>query len=128
MNNRHTKLKSYDIAYSSFLICGVVVLLTAITSLIPMSTGTAGSIGFLILIPLSIISAIALLVGLLYAIRLRQHMPLTVLAILSVLFVVEVISEFGPSLFYNSVNWIYGSIAIFMPLWWFFIKRKDYAA
>ena len=44
MKNRHTKRINYDIAYGSFFICGIVVLLTAITSLIPMSTGTAGDI------------------------------------------------------------------------------------
>jgi hypothetical protein len=124
----HDIQKSCNIAYGSFLFCGVVVLLTAIISLIPMSAGTAGGIGFLVLIPLSVLSITALLIGIWYAVRLRHNIPLIMLAILSILFVVEVITEFGSPLFYNSVNWIYGLIAIFLPLWWFFIKRKDYEA
>ena len=126
MSDRNPSIKSYDIAYGSFLFCGVVVFLIAITSLIPMSSGTAGGIGFLIFVPLSVVTIVVLFIGLWHTVVLQKQMALTVLAVMSVLFVVETMTEFGSPYFYNSVNWIYGSIAILLPLRWFFIKRNDY--
>ena len=126
MSVRHPSQKSYDFAYGCFLFCGVVVFLTAVIGLIPMSTGTAGGIGFLILIPLSVVTIIVLFVGLWRTIVLQKQIALTVLAGISILFVAEIMTEFGSPLFYNVVNWTYGSITILLALRWFFIKRKNY--
>jgi len=126
MSVRHPGIKSYDFTYGCFLFCGVIVLLTAVISLIPMNTGTAGGIGFFVLIPLSVVTIIVLFIGLWRALILQKQIALTVLAGISVLFVAEIMTEFGSPLFYNIVNWTYGSIAILLPLRWFFIKRKNY--
>ena len=126
MSVRHPSQKSYDFAYGCFLFCGAVIFLTTVIGLIPMSTGTAGGIGFLILIPLSVVTIIVLFIGLWRVIVLQKQIALTVLAGISVLFVAEIVTEFGSPLFYNVANWTYGSIAILLPLRWFFIKRKNY--
>ena len=87
--------QKYDIAYGCFLFCGVVALSISCLSFIPMDTGIAGGLGFLVVIPLSMASLVAMVIGIGYTIRLYHHWPLVALSLLSVLFVAELVAEYG---------------------------------
>jgi len=126
MRIRKFKKQLFDAAYGSFLFCGLVSTLIGLASYVPMDTGTAGAIGLIILIPLSIVGIGAMILGLILSFLLRSHNPLVVLSILSIAFIIEVVSEAGSPSFYNSVILIYGVLAIGIPSWWFIVKRKDF--
>ncbi len=117
-------LRKYDVAYGCFLFCGVAVLLISELSFIPMDDGTAGGLGFLVFIPLSLVALVAMAVGIGYTIRLYNHWPLVVLSLLSVLFIAEVVTEYGSAKLYNAVPILYGLSASGFSLAWFLILRK----
>jgi len=92
-----------------------------------MGSGGAGVFGLLIGVPLALASIAAMIAGFIYAIILFRHWPLAVLSVLSLFFVIEVITEFGPVLFYNLVPVVYGVITLIFALAWFAKYRKELA-
>lgn len=116
--------QQYDIAYGCFLFIGVVLLFISILSFIPMGNGVAGGLGFLVMIPLAIASLMAMVVGIGYSARLYHHWPLVFLSLLSILFVAEMVTEYGPVAFYNMVPVLYGASTCAFSLVWFLILRK----
>jgi len=118
------KIRNYDIAYACFAFCGGVALFIGILSFVPMGTGAAGGIGILIMVPLSIASIGAMIAGFVYTVILFKHWPLVVLSLLTLLFVAEVVTEFGPVIFYNLVPVIYGIITSIFGFLWFTAGRK----
>jgi hypothetical protein len=124
MNNQEFNTRDFDIAYGSFLFCGVVALSISVLSYIPMDSGTAGVMGFLVFIPLSLASLAAIVVGIVLAIKLYHHWQLIILSVLSVMFVAEMITEYGSVMFYNMVPIFYGVITCAFSLVWFGILRK----
>ena len=116
--------RKYDIAYGCFLFSGVVALSISGLSFIPMDTGSAGGLGFLVLVPLSITLLVAMVVGIGCTIQLYYHWPLIVLSLLSVLFVAELVTEYGSAKFYNIVPILYGVITCVFSAAWFLVFRK----
>ena len=90
----------------------------------PMGARFSGPFGFLVFIPLFLGSMAALLLGLIYTVKLYHHWPLVLLALLTLLFVAEVVTEFGSVLFYNLAPLIYGVSACGFSFAWFLIMRK----
>ena len=93
-------------------------------SYLPMDTGTAGGLGFLALIPLFMASLGAMVVGMIYTVRLFNHWPLSILSVLSILFMAEFFTEYGSPTFYNLVPIVYGVIACIFAFAWFGVFRK----
>jgi hypothetical protein len=118
--------RKYDIAYGSFAFVGVTSLIVGLLSFVPMDTATAGGLGFLVLIPLSIISLAAILVGFVYTIILFRHRRLIILSLLSILFLIEAVAEYGSPLFYSFVPLLYGLIVCAFSFAWFFVRRKRF--
>jgi len=126
MSNFNRKKGKLRVAYGCFLFSGSIFALIGLISFIPMNTGTAGGIGLIFLVPLSIVAVVAICCGLILSYWLRPHVPLTVLSIASLVFIAEVISEAGPPLLYNSISIIYGTTSIGIPLWWFSCKHNRF--
>lgn len=124
MKNKEFNIRDFDIAYGSFLFCGVVALSIGILSYIPMDSGIAGGLGFLIFIPLSLASLAAIVVGIVHTIKLYHHWQLIILSVLSVMFLAEMFTEYGSVMFYNIVPIFYGVITCAFSLVWFGILRK----
>jgi len=122
--NQALNTRDFDIAYGSFLFCGVVALSISILSYIPMGSGTAGGLGFLVFIPLSLASLAAIVVGIVHTIKRYHHWQLVVLSVLSVMFVAEMITEYGSVMFYNLVPIVYGVCTCVFSFVWFVILRK----
>jgi len=116
--------RKLDVAYAGFLLAGGVVFLIIVIGFLPISTGDAGAIGLIILVPLSVLGLIGLCVGFLYATIFRFKAQLGLLSIISVLFVVEVFGEFGPTWFYNVINLTFSVATISISSWWFFVERN----
>jgi len=116
--------RKFDVAYGCFLFCGVAALLISSLSFITIDTGTAGVLGFLVAIPLSMVSLVAMLVGIGYTIRPYHHWPLVALSLFSLLFLAEVITEYGSAEFYNAVPILYGLSACGFSFAWFLFLRK----
>lgn len=74
-------------AHLLFLIVGLGPLASGIASLVPMSTGTAGGVGLLVLVPLTLAGFVAAVAGVMRTIHLRGPRSLVILSILSVLYV-----------------------------------------
>ena len=74
-------------AYWLFLVAGIGPLATGIANFVPMSTGTAGGVGFLLLVPLTLISFAAMVAGIIRTARLGKPSSLIALSVLSFLYV-----------------------------------------
>lgn len=118
----------FDLAYGCFTFCGLVALLIGLFTFMPFGFGAAGGFGYLLLIPLTAMSLGAMLLGLIMAARLFRHRPLVVLALVSLLFVAEIVTEFGSVLLFNLAPLIYGLVACGFGGAWFFALRKRHAA
>ncbi len=120
----------YDIAYACFLLYGLTAVLNAISAFVPIDH-------FAVLLPLSYLSWVALIVGVGFSIWLWRHVPLPILAALTVLFVlggfflgIDELMTMDPKQqafwfkFITAVQWAYGITATVIPLWWFLILRR----
>jgi len=92
-----------------------------------MDSGAAGVLGFLVAIPLALVSIAALVVGIVLSLSLWRHRPLLLLAGMSILFVAEVVSEAGSVAFYNAAPFLYGigSLAI-CGIWFAVLRGKTF--
>ena len=68
MSGTPTERRNHDIAYACFIPPGIVHLIAGVSHFIPMDSGTAGGIGFLILIPLTIAAIVAVPIGIFYVV------------------------------------------------------------
>ncbi len=91
-----------------------------------IDTGTAGGIGFLLLIPLALLALFSIPVGIVLAIQHRKDPVLMTLVVLTVLYLVEIITEAGDAKFYNTVLFLYGIVGLVLLGWWFLLGRKTY--
>lgn len=89
-----------------------------------MDSGMAGGLGFLVLIPLSLASLVAMFVGIVLSLTILNHWPLLFLSIFSLLFLLEIVTEAGSVSLYNTTGWVYGIITTGLSIWWFLIARK----
>lgn len=113
----------YDLAYGCFLFCGASVLVIGVMGAIPMNSGAAGGLGFLVAIPLALAFIAALVVGIVLSLLLWRHWPLPLLAAMTILLGAEVILEAGPVAFYNGVPFIYGLGSLIICGIWFTVLR-----
>ncbi len=114
----------HDIAYVCFIPPGLVSLVAALARAIPMSSGTAGGIGFLVLIPLSLLALISIPIGIYLSIVLRRDVMLPLLSVLTILMLAEVVTEAGTVAFYNASSKIYGLLNLFCQATWFLFRRR----
>jgi len=124
--NRKRLRKQLNTAYGCFLFCGLMILFTIILSYIPMDNGTAGTIGFLILVPLFLIWLITNIAGLWLAIKLWHYSEFRILTCTTLIVIIEMLSEAGPAELYNTVLLLYAVITTILPLRWFFVRRKQF--
>lgn len=120
MNKDRSK---YDLAYGCFLFCGASALVVGIMGAIPMDSGAAGVLGFLVAIPLALASIGALVVGIVLTLLLWRHWPLLLLSGMTILFVAEIVTEAGPVAFYNAVPFLYGIGSLAICGTWFSVLR-----
>src|SRR5712691_4459306 len=78
----------FDFAYACFLFCGVSWLAAGVVSVMPLNEGTAILLGLGVLLPLFLLSGVAMIFGIVLSVLLRSW-PLVVLAAMSVLAVAE---------------------------------------
>jgi hypothetical protein len=88
-----------------------------------MSTGVAGGVGFLVLIPLALLGLISVPTGIYLSFVLRDDVVLPLLSVLTLLMVVEVITEAGSVAFYNATAWVYGVLGTILVASWFLVRR-----
>lgn len=102
-------------------------MIVGVMGAIPMGSGAAGVVGFLIAIPLAVASVAALVVGIVLSLLLWRHWPLLLLAAMTILFVAEVITEAGTAALYNAAPFLYGigSLAI-CGIWFFVVRGKTF--
>lgn len=114
----------YDLAYGCFLLCGLMVLIISAMSAIPMDSGIAGGLGFLVAIPLFLTSLVAMVSGLVLSVRLWKDRPLVILSGMSILFIAEFLTEYGSTAFYNAVPVVYGVGVVAISSVWFLVLRR----
>lgn len=114
----------YDLAYGSFLVCGLTALIISAIGAIPMDSTTAAGLGFLVAIPLFVASLGAMVVGVVQCVRLWKHWPLVILSGMSVLFIVELFTEYGSTAFYNAAPVVYGVGVVAISSAWFLVLRR----
>jgi len=113
----------HDLAYACFLPPVIASLISAVGTAIPMSTGVAGGIGFLVLIPLTLLALVSVPSGIYLSVVLRKDMVLPLLSVLTILMVVEVITEAGSVAVYNATAWVYGVLGTILEASWFLVRR-----
>ncbi len=118
----------HDIAYLCFIPPGLVFLAGSLAAYVPMSTGTAGGIGFLVLIPLTLASLYTVPKGMYFAVSHRRDFVLIFLSVTTILMVVQLILELGSVGARNATGLVYGAAVLLSVGSWFFIRRRAYAA
>jgi predicted Na+-dependent transporter len=119
-----TQRNKHDIAYGCFLAPAAVSLIAAVASAIPMDSGTAGGIGFLVLIPLAIVALVAVPIGVFYSVVFWRDGVLPLLSILTILMVAEAVTEAGSVEFYNATGLVYGILVLVLEASWFLLRRR----
>jgi hypothetical protein len=121
----------YDLAYGSFLCCGVSSLvissLEASNLASKLDSGSAGALGFLVMIPLALFLLVAAVVGIVQCVRLWRHWPLIVLGSMSILLAVVVSSDDGSTSRVNAVAIAYGIIVVAICGRWFLVLRRRHS-
>lgn len=122
-SNIKSSTSKHDLAYACFLPPVIVNLISAIGTVIPMNTGVAGGIGFLVLIPMTMLALVSVPTGIYLSLVLRKDIILPLLSVLTILMVVEVITEAGSVAFYNATAWVYGVLGAILVASWFLVRR-----
>src|SRR5438445_514936 len=91
-----------DLAHGCFVLCGLTALIISGIGAIPMDSSTAAGLGFLVAIPLFLASLGAMVVGIVLSIRNWKDWTLVLLSAISLLFVAEILTEYGSTGFYNA--------------------------
>jgi len=89
-----------------------------------MDSGTAGGIGFLVLIPLALITLVSVPFGIYFSIVLRRDVVLPLLSVLTILMIVEIVTEAGSVTFYNATGLVYGLLVLVLEASWFLLRRR----
>ena len=99
------------LAYGCFLFCGLTSLVTVGLELIAPDRNAAAGLLIMIGAPLILIALVALGIGIVVTIQ-YPNPALLVLSGASVLFLVEMVGEYGSADFYNAAPAIYGVVAV----------------
>ena len=119
-----TQRAKHDAAYGCFVPPGACSLIAALASAIPMDSGTAGGIGFLVLMPLALLALVSVPFGIYLSMVLRRDVILPLLSLLTILMVVEVATEAGSVTFYNATGVVYGLLVLVLEASWFLLRRR----
>ncbi|NHN38991.1 hypothetical protein G8764_16905 [Pseudomaricurvus alcaniphilus] len=124
------KLKrKHDIAYACFIPPGLVYLIGGIAPYLAMDTGTAGGVGFLILIPLALAALTSVPLGLYYSLPFWRDRVLVFLAVITLIMLVQLFAEWGPVKFRNLAGLLYGVTVLLIEASWFLLRRgRTYTA
>ena len=120
-------LRDYDIAYGCFLAAGIVPLIISLASSVA-AIDDMGKAGYYFFGALSIGALAAMFTGIRFALPLREHVPLTVLSVLTLVYLVEVFARLGPAWFYDLTPLIYGIVVVLTSSFWFLFLRARYKA
>lgn len=112
----------HDVAYSCFLFCGLANLIIIALPLFPVDIGV---LGFGVGIPLVVAALIVMPVGILVSLVVRSW-PLLALSALSILVVLEIVTEYGPAAFYNATPIVYGIAVVALCGRWFAHLRSSW--
>ncbi len=112
----------YDVAYGCFLFCGLATLSISAVMYAPIDEGLKVFLLFWAS-PLILASLVVMLIGIVLSVRLWRHWALLILSIMSVLYVAEMVFEYGSSAFYNAVPVVYGIGVVTICGVWFLILR-----
>jgi hypothetical protein len=113
-----------DGAYACFLFSGIAVLAVTGLGAVRMNPGTAGTVGFLVAIPVALVTLGAMALGVLLTIVLRRERPLVILSGMTLLFLAVVVTEPGPGWAGGLVSGTYGLGVAGVCGWWFLSGRK----
>ncbi len=124
-SRRRSRLRRYDIAYSSFLFSGAVMLLSPISTLVPLGSEYVAAFAFWIAAFLAFLTIVAWLVGIVFTVIIFRHWPLIVLSLLTILFTIT-LAYYGldNALFYHLAPAIYGIVTVSFSLMWFLKHRN----
>lgn len=114
-----------DRAYLCFLPSGLLAVAAGIAASTPMDTGTAGGVGYLVLLPLVLFVLVFAPRGIFLAIMLRRDYMFLMLSVLTVLWVVAMLAEFGPEMVRSAGSIIYGCMVYLLVATWFVRTRRQ---
>lgn len=115
-----TSTRNHDIAYGCFLVAGVVPLLVYLAGDFAASMGRFGIYFFG---ALTIGALLAMFTAIRFSLPLRNHWPLTVLSVWTLLYIAEIFVRLGPPDLYERTPVIYGSVTVLVSLSWFLFLR-----
>lgn len=113
-----------DKAYLCFLPAGLLGIAAGVASAVPMDTGTAGGVGLLVLVPLVLFMLVYVPRGLYLAIALRTDMNLVALSVLTVSWIVAMLTKPGPAVLRYALSIVYGCVVLFLITMWFLRGRN----
>lgn len=115
-----------SIAYACFMVPGAAALLSTIAPLLAPSLLDPAYLGFFVLIPLVLISALAVPIAIFLTFTIGRREPgLVVLSAATPLLVAAALAEFGDGMLLNVAFALYGLGSIATGCYWFASKRKN---
>jgi hypothetical protein len=119
----------FTIAYLLFLVAGLGPLAIGIASFAPrMSSGTAGGVGFLVLLPLTLAGFAATIGGVIRTFKFGMPRLLVILSVLSMLYAGSFLmsdSDVLPVWLGNAVPLVLGIAIVAMAVYGLIISRKS---
>ncbi len=114
----------HDLAYACFLVPLALSAVIAIGTFAPIDDATAAGLGLAVAVPLALAALIAVPVGIGFSVVLWRDGILPCLSVLTVLWIVEVITQAGSVAFYNATTGpIYASFVLVLEASWFLWRR-----
>ncbi len=115
-----------DTAYVCFLFSGSTALAIRGLGALPLDTGTAGGIGFLVVLPLFGAALIAVGGGVVLTVIHHDDWGLGLLALLSAAYLVQFFAEWGSPAVQSMVPLAYGVVVVAVCGTWFLHRRRKH--
>ncbi len=114
-----------SLAYACFLAPGTAALVSTIAPLLSPRFLDPAYLGFFVLIPLVMVSAISVPVAVALAFKIGRKQPtLIALSVATPLLLAAALTEVGDGAIMNSAIAIYALVTISTIIYWFAVKRK----
>ncbi len=111
-------------AFGAFAIAGSIAIVLGLFNFAPLDPDSAAALGFFIAIPLTLLALLLLALAVIYTLFFHRHRLLLTLSAAALLFMVEMVGEYGPVLLYNATPLIYGVITTTICATWFICAEK----
>ncbi len=113
------------IAFVCFFASGCITLIIGTLNVVPLDRNSAATVGFFVAIPLAVVTMLLMAIAIFYSLFSHHHKGSMILSIITLLFAIEMMGEYGPPLLYNVSPLIYGITVILISAFCLIRSKKQ---